>query len=292
MGYRYEKYEENNRYVELPREADGAPLTIIGAKAFLSCRNVESLILPDSLESVEDWAFAHMKGLKELWIPAKKIVFGRKVFLGCGGLERVILTCRKMPLQGQYEGIPYFLASVFRLALHDIKKELTDLSLAGDAEGQWQWLAFYDEALAVYLMRADDYDFLPAFIGWFDVEDVDDQKAGYIAEQIKKKIELVFQRLIYGEGITKQAEKLFGEYLAEKVPEQTLELLCEIRPGYGRSVKYFQIWQRLGGFKRYSPGFLLEQLEDADPEVRSFLLECQLEETAEGDFFGSLELKE
>lgn len=290
MGYRYDKYKENNICAELPCEIDGEPVTIIGAKAFLSYHMVETLILPDSLESVEDWAFAHMKGLKELWIPAKRIVFGRKVFLGCGGLGKVILTCRKASLQGQYEGMPYFLASVFRLSLHDIKKELADLSLAGMADGQWQWLAFYDEALAVYLMRADDFDFQPAFIGWFDVEDVDDQKAGYIAEQIKKKIEIVLQRLVYSEGITRQTEKLFGEYLVEKVSEQTLDLLRDSGSGYGRSVKYFQIWQHLGGFKRYSPGFLLEQLEDADPEVRSFLLECQLEETAEGAFFGSLEL--
>ncbi|MCI9320521.1 MAG: leucine-rich repeat protein [Lachnospiraceae bacterium] len=82
MGYRYEKYEENNRYVELPREADGVPLTIIGAKAFLSCRNVESLILPDSLESVEDWAFAHMKGLKEFGISS-----GAAGRCGSGGAE-------------------------------------------------------------------------------------------------------------------------------------------------------------------------------------------------------------
>ena len=62
MGYRYEKYDKNNMCVVLPREIGGEPLTIVGAKAFLSCRRVEKLELPDTLERVEDWAFAHMKG--------------------------------------------------------------------------------------------------------------------------------------------------------------------------------------------------------------------------------------
>ena len=290
MGYRYEKFEQNNMCVLLPREILGEPLTVVGAKAFLSCRQVEKLVLPDTLEQVEDWAFAHMKGLKEITFPAKEILFGRKVFLGCDELRKVTLAREGDTLQGQYEGMPYFLASVFRLALERIQKRLSDLRLAGDEEGQWQWLGLYDEALSVYLMQADDYDFEPAFIGWFDVEDVDDQRTGYIAEQKRKKIALVFQRMAYSERMSEQTEKLFGEYLLKNVPEQVLELMRDADSGYGRYVKYFQVWRRIGGFELYSPKFLLGELEDADPEVRSFLLECELEEAAGEDFFGGLEL--
>lgn len=290
MGYRYEKYDGKNICVVLPDEISGKPVTVIGAKAFLSCRQVERLTLPDTLEQVEDWAFAHMKGLKDIFLPAKEILFGKKVFLGCDGLQRVILTCAGEALQGQYEGTPFFLASVFRLGMDNIQKSLSDLELAGDTEGQWQWLAHYDETMEVYLTRADDYDFEPAFIGWFDVEDVDDQRAGYIKEQKKKKTELVFQRLIYSERISERTEKVLKEYLVRKAPEQVLELMRDTESGYGRQVKYFRIWRRIGGFELYSPKFLLEELRDADPEVKSFLLECELEEAPREDFFGNLEL--
>lgn len=286
MGYRYEKYDENNTCVELPREIEGEPLTVIGAKAFLSCRQVERLTLPDTLEQVEDWAFAHMKGLKEIVFPAKEIRFGKKVFLGCDRLRKALLTDGGGLLRGRYAGMPCFLASVFRLSLDNIQGKLSDLKLAGDPEGQWQWLARYDEALSVYLLRAEDYDFEPAFIGWFDVEDVDDQRAGYMAEQKKKKTMLAFERLMYGERMSAETEGLLRDYLVGKAPEQALKLLRD----YGGHVKYFQIWRQLGGFERYSPRFLLEELEDADPEVRSFLLECELEDAAGKDFFGGLEL--
>lgn len=290
MGYRYEKYDKNNTCVALPCEMAGEPLTIVGTKAFLSCRQVEKLELPDTLEQVEDWAFAHMKGLKEITLPAKEIQFGKKVFLGCDGLRRVMLTRGGEPLQGQYEGMPCFLASVFRLSLDNIQGKLSDLRLAGDAEGQWQWLACYDEAVSAYLRRPDDHDFEPAFIGWFDVEDVDDQKAGYMILRKREKIALVFQRLLYPERMTSQTEKLFGEYLVRKEPDQVLELMRDTGEGLGGCVKYFQIWRQLGGFERYSPKFLLEELENADPEVRSYLLECELENAAGEDFFGGLEL--
>lgn len=290
MGYRYEKYNKNDINVILSSEMEGQPLTVIGTKAFLSCRQVEKLILPETLEQVEDWAFAHMKGLQEISFPAKEILFGKKVFLGCDALQKVMLTFGGRPVQGQYEGIPYFLASVFRLSMDGIHGELSNLRPAGDAEGQWQWLAQYDEALGVYLMRSDDYDFEPAFIGWFDVEDVDDQRIGYMAEQKKKKIALALKRLLYPERISEETETKLGKYLVEKVPAQVLELMKDTDSEYAKDVKYFQIWQRIGGFEQYSSKFLLEQLEDGDPEVRSFLLKCELEEKRGEDFFGSLEL--
>lgn len=265
-------------------------MTIIGAKAFLSCRHVEKLALPDTLEQVEDWAFAYMKGLREIIFPAREILFGRKAFLGCDGLRRVTLVRGGSPLQGQYAGMPHFLASMFRLSLGSIRGRLSDLGLAGDAEGQWQWLSCYDEALALYLQQADDCDFEPAFIGWFDVEDVDDQRAGYMLRRKREKISLVFQRLLYPEKMSPQAEALFGEYLVKKEAEQVLELMRDTGEDIGGGVKYFQIWRRLGGFERYSPRFLLEELENAGPEVRSFLLECELESAAREDFFGELEL--
>lgn len=289
MGYRYEKCNENNTCIVLPCEMAGQPLTVIGAKAFLSCRQVEKLVLPDTLVQVEDWAFAHMKGLIEIVFPAKEILFGKKVFLGCDALRQVTLIREGKLLQELYEGIPFFLASAFRLALAKDHRNLYDLRLAGDAEGQWRWLAYYDEALLAYLMQADDNGFEPAFIGWFDVEDVDDQRVGYMSEQIRKKIELAFQRMVYAEKMSERTEKLLKEYLTKKAPEQVLELMRDTESDGGRQVRYLRVWRQIGGFELYSPKFLLEELENADPEVRSFLLECELEETVE-DFFGSLEL--
>ena len=105
--YRLEKYEGTDSSVILPEKVEGKPLTVIGTKAFLSCRQAERLILPAGIERIEDWAFAHMKNLRELVLPAKDLSFGRKVFLGCRKLEQISF----LQTEGLYRGISYFLAS-------------------------------------------------------------------------------------------------------------------------------------------------------------------------------------
>ena len=291
--YRYESYKGNDIFVALPEQLEGLPLTVIGAKAFLSCRTVERLELPDTLKQVEDWGFAHMKNLKELILPSKEIHFGKKVFLGCDSLRRILLR----GAVGQYEGIPFFLASQVRW-MEDVP---VGLNLAGDIRGQWQWLAVYDRALLDLLDDSDDTGFEPAFIGWFDVEDVDDQRQNYILERRKCKIRLALQRLRYPEGLSSDSKRRLGDYLlgvAEgqvggntSVPQDIPSLFLELcREEYVQEISCFRIWQQIGGFALYSPRFLLEQLPGADPEVRGFLMKCSLAEEQAEDFFEGMEL--
>lgn len=292
--YRYESHSGNDTRVMLPEQIDELPLTVIGAKAFLSCRTVERLELPDTLEQIEDWAFSHMKNLRELVFPPKKIQFGKKVFLGCDSLERISLR----GVKDQYEGIPFFLASMVKW----MSEMPVELVLTGDPQGQWEWLDTYDRALLDFLDKPDDVGFEPAFIGWFHVEDVDDQKQDYIVERRKCKIRLALQRLRYPEGASQNTQRQLGEFLlgagenqdgtrnceSSRMPSLFLELCRE--EGYGQDIRYFQIWQHIGGFALYSPQFLLEQLPEADPEVRGFLMNCSLSQERKDDFFEGMEL--
>lgn len=285
-GYRFEKYTGNDTRVILPDAIEGRPLTVIGAKAFLSCRNVERLVLPDSLEQVEDWAFAHMKGLEELVFPAKDIAFGKKVFLGCTGLKRIVFS----GAGNQYEGISYFLASVAAL-MEDVPLRL---GLASDREGQWKWLEEYDRMLERYLARPDTYGFEPAFIGWFNVEDVDDQQEAYIRKRRQQKAELVFQRLLYPDHMAESMRQKLADYLLGRqekdIPALILSLFESTDTDYGNHVCYLRIWQEIGGFEIYSPQFLLERMPYADPEVRAFLMESRLSRGNACGFFETLEL--
>ena len=297
--FRYEAYKENDISVKLPEQIEGHPLTVIGAKAFLSCRTVERLELPDTIDQVEEWGFAHMKNLRELVLPAKEICFGKKVFLGCDKLERIFLR----GALDQYEGIPFFLASKVRW----MEGMPVELALAGDKQGQWKWLALYDKALLEFLNGPDDTGFEPAFIGWFHVEDVDIQRQNYILERQKCKIRLVLGRLRYPEGLSQDTRRQFREYLlgegndqaggndrfgkksleTREIPELFLELCKE---EFAQNAVYFRIWQQIGGFALYSPQFLLEQLPEADPEVRGFLMKCSLDQERTKDFFEKMEL--
>lgn len=276
-----ERYEGEETKVILPEEVQGAPLTTIGVKAFLSCRCVECLELPESITCIEDWAFAHMKNLRELVLPAKELSFGKKVFLGCEKLEKISL-CKADTI---YQGIPYLLASLVRFTQEPPK----GLILAGSRQGQGQWLAEYDEALLQFLMREDTYGFEPAFIGWFNIEDVDDQQEDFVRERRRNKIALVLQRLLYGEGMSEETGEKLTDYLSS-VRETVAEMLTEKDSVYSTDVRYFQIWQSIGGFQVLSPRELLNRLQEGEPEIRAFLMACELDQSEAGDIFAALNL--
>ena len=279
--YRLEKYEGTDSSVILPEKVEGKPLTVIGTKAFLSCRQAERLILPAGIERIEDWAFAHMKNLRELVLPAKEITFGKKVFLGCVNLEQI----RFPRMEGLYRGIPSFLASRVRFT----QDSPMDLTLAGSVQEQWKWLAEYDAALLRFLDREDTDGFEPAFIGWFNIEDVDDQQEDFVRERRRCKISLVLQRLFFCKGLKQETEEKLTAYLMA-VWTTAAEMLTEEESVYSRDVNYFKIWRKIGGFKVLSPQELLERLPDGDPEIRAFLMECEMEETGADAFFANLDL--
>lgn len=307
----YEKYTGQEKEVCLPEMADGHPLSAIGAKAFLSCKSVERLVLPSTLEAVGDWAFAHMKNLREVVLPAKEITFGKKVFLGCENLQRILFCDVKFDSISEnriYKGLPYFLASAFCFFAEETLQSLQSaglihedllniypndilfhLEMAGDCSGQWKWLFIYDKALKAFLLRNDDDGFMPAFIGWFDVEDVEDQRQDFIRKRQGEKIRLVFQRLLYPEKLEEETQAFLYEYLRENA-SFTAELFLQSQE-LGRDIRYYKIWQASGGLTSAYAELLLSELPETEPEIRSHLLELQIEqEKDEDEFFRGLEL--
>ena len=103
----YEKYEGNNISVQIENVDERNPYTGIGAKAFLSCKNVYEIMLPDTICEIGAWAFAHMKELKRINVPAKKISFGKDVFLDCDNLTEIIVY----PDESGNQGLSCLLAS-------------------------------------------------------------------------------------------------------------------------------------------------------------------------------------
>lgn len=288
---RYTKYIGQETEVVLSTDAEGREWHTIGSKAFLSCKTVERLVLPPTISVVEDWAFAHMKNLKEIVMPAREIRFGRQVFLGCDGLQRVLLYSVKESadyvetdtLEDIFE-IDRLWASMFRFFPQE---RLEHPELVTTEEGRRKWLYLYDEALELWLQKPDDDGFVPAFIGWFDVEDVDDQKHGYILQKRKDKLKLCFQRLlctaVLQEGLETYLQRVIAGYT-----DLCMETFME-NPTYGRDIRYYKIWQQCGGLTNPIAEKLLSNLPWEEPEIRAYLLQL-LQQNCKDDFFAGLEL--
>ena len=66
-------------------------ITSIGESAFLGCRGMTELTLPNSVTSIGDYAFYGCSGLTELILPNSVTSIGDGAFLGCSGLTELTL---------------------------------------------------------------------------------------------------------------------------------------------------------------------------------------------------------
>ena len=82
--------------IELPSMIDGKPVTSIGKSAFDvdvvgACRNLTSIIIPDSVTSIGNYAFESCTSLTNVTIPNSVTSIGYDAFYNCTGLTDIII---------------------------------------------------------------------------------------------------------------------------------------------------------------------------------------------------------
>lgn len=295
----YRKYTGNDSRFVLPSHDADVPITAIGAKAFLSCKQIECLILPASITVIEDWAFAHMQHLKELEMPANPIHFGKQVFLDCHELQclRLFPDCSGNP------GLPSFFANVAARFPERLlaNRALSDCSLldpvwaASETEHD-SWMKSYDKLLLFYLLEDDLAGYEPVFYGWVNDEDSDiSQKPAHLHKHRSNKVYLTFQRLTYPMHLADADREILQAYLRDHMPwgqkasdhTAVWDLLPE---HYSQEVQYCRLLEEAGALPVEHVPELVEHLASAAPEVIAWLLRYQQQNQKEFDFFDTLAL--
>lgn len=287
----YERYTGTEPIVTLVN-SPADPITYIGPKAFLSCKHIQQLHLPDTVEHIGDWAFAHMQKLTDLTLPACPILFGKNVFLDCENLKRIHLSS---DTSGN-DGLALLLGAVVTI-LQDMS--LLRPELAGHSKTHAQWVADFDHALNIFVQSPDEQGYEPVFYGWFNDEDADStQLPKYLHKRRCRKLELVFLRLRYDMYLQTPLKAILQNYLIEHLPEDITHakapehtITWELLPQYCRDeVTYIKILADTGVLTSSNiPAFLLH-LQDACPEVIAFLLRVQNSLQEKNDFFDNFAL--
>lgn len=283
-----ESYDGNEMKVSVPAFANSFPVTKIGAKAFLSCKSITHLALPETIQEIGDWGFAHMKNLKSLTLPAHSILLGKHVFLDCISLTEIKIEpdCSMNP------GLPHFLASAVTLLN---EPSLCCPERAGSKSLHAGWMADYDAALLQFLSAPDTIGFEPVFLGWFSVEDLDSQTQKFAKQRQREKTSLIFQRLLYPAYLEDSTRRILYDYLASHMPEGALaqehtvpfSMLCN---EFRDDIRYLKIIADTGYITAQTLPFLQEGLQNAAPEMIGFLLRYQHEFVGCEDFFKGLEI--
>ena len=70
----------------IPEEINGAVVTAIGRKAFLSNKRIQEVYLPKGLCEIEEWAFACNQNLQSITIPDSVTEIANSAFNKCKNL--------------------------------------------------------------------------------------------------------------------------------------------------------------------------------------------------------------
>ena len=96
--------------VDVPDRLGGSPVEAVGRKAFLGCKGLREVTLPECVDEIGEWAFAFCDSLSELKLASNRAVFGQGAFKNDARLE-------KLWIEGRSEASARMLAVVKQPAL-------------------------------------------------------------------------------------------------------------------------------------------------------------------------------
>lgn len=174
----------------------------IAAKAYLSRKDIKEFTVPDSVDEIGDWAFAFMKNLEVLYVPAKPLTIGKEILKGCDHLQDIFCyEASNHVISGQEEPddklLGYESTPESRLFASAVKYLDIYTLFSPEEMGTKDWFFSLDEQLINWLEQDDLTGFTPQWFGGEEdyLEDATNNKAFYENRQRKKKAMFLFQRL-------------------------------------------------------------------------------------------------
>lgn len=261
--------------ISIPECIDGFPVTRIEKKAFLSNKSVRRVFLPESMESIGDWAFGYCSNLEEVVLRNRKAVFERAVFLECGNLKRITVP------------EPGFCPELLAAAVTGLDAGyLLDLPAVGDDE----WLEKWDARMLTILDTPDDTGYSKQVLcGEEDYGSTDFN--AYTGNSRKKKVRIILLRLLHAAGLKPEIQADLEEYLRNHTKHSATEEAWQvIRTECGNQREYYSLFAELGCVNPENLEDILIDIGEEHPEMKAFFLKYRSEAYAENDFFEDLEL--
>jgi hypothetical protein len=276
-GIEVKKYRGIGNTVVIPEIIDEKPVISIDKKAFLSCKTIQEIILPDTVVEIGDWAFAHAENLRSVTIPRRDLSRGKELFLGCKRLKGIELNNLPDNLSGN--GLERML-SLGVTVLHDYFL-FSPMEVGSD-----DWVKRWDEKL-IKLIDLDDLDGFEELwtCGEEDYEGKDYDIKSYPVEKRKMKLRIVYFRLQNPYKIAAATKDRLQEYLCAS--KEAWEIIVD---EHKNELEYYKTFTAAGAATPENFDRILSDLDDAPAEIKAFMLRYKEENFEKKDVFGAFEL--
>lgn len=282
----YEPYQDGvsiTRYrgiataVIIPKTIEGKAVVAIERKAFLSCKTVKEITIPETVAEIGDWAFAHAEQLRAITIPNHALTRGKELFLGCIRLKEIVVNAREDLCE---LGLGRMM-SIAVTALHDYFL-FDPVDFGSDT-----WIARWDSKLLdlIYLDDLDGFEELWT-CGEEDYEGKDYDIKSYPIEKRKMKLRIVYFRLLHPYKISPQTETELTVYL--RTAPEAWEI---IREEHANDLEYYKLFANAGCITEENFDALLTDLTDSGAEIKAYLLKYKDEHFEQRDAFSEFDLE-
>lgn len=274
-------YEGRDASLVIPESVDGYPVVWVGKKAFLSCKTLREIRLPECLAGIGDWAFAYCAGLAVVTLPYRRLEVGQGVFKECTALSQ-IRNCR----EGQENGDVAFLLAATVGTL--------DAFYLFDPEnaGTENWIAGFDARVAAQMALADNEGFSKMLLcGEEDCGSRDTDVGYYMEQKRRSKVRLAMLRLFHDYGLTEALREELTQYLLAHVKgcesEETWRVILE---EHGDEKRYYELLTELGGVSRENFQAMMEDMGERHAEMKAYLMRYHDGLRKKEDAFAQFEL--
>ena len=260
----------------LPAQIEGCAVAVVDRKAFLSRKSLCTIVMPDSVEEVGDWAFAHCDSLREVSFPGRQVRFGRAAFKDCSSLGRIAVR-----------GNAAFSAELLAAAVTMMDAYYL-LNLCGAGSGEWmeQW-----DIRLLSILRASDAEGYISQSVYGEEDYIGTDLEEFTNARRKVKVRLAFLRLLHSRGLDSSLRAELEQYLRNLTKGQAGEEAWQVvREEHGSHREYYSLFAELGCISQDNFPGILGDIGENSPEMKAFFLKYMGEQRTETDFFDGLEL--
>ncbi len=281
-------YEGNKIELVIPKAIDDLPVTAIEKKAFFNVSGLYRIYLPNTLESIGDWAFAHCRDLEEIYLSRKEYVLGKSLFMECAALKRICLTEKENGNAREDEvcrGFGSLLSSTCGVLDAPYLFQTTKVD---DAE----WLALWD-ARMLTILHGDDMEGYTRLLlcGEEDYGSRENNLEYFLEEKRKRKVRVAFLRLLYDKGLEEANRKELTGYLVSHTKGcESEETWLVLKEEHGEDMEYISLFADLECLTTDNFDDILLDLGAEHPQMKAFLMKYKEEHLEKSDFFGKLSL--
>ena len=241
----------------------------IDKKEYLNNKRLKKVIIPDSVKEIGDYAFAYCDRLRYAELHGD-IVLGREVFKGCEELKEIYVR-----------GTAKETAALLSAIKDDAPYLLTPNEVGSD-----EWIRKWDARMLDILHTADDDGYSNQIMcGEEDYMSTDLE--GYKVRSAKRKIRIIFLRLINDIGLKDDIRDEISRYIKEN-PYTKDVVINE----FGDEKEYYELFASLGLINEDNYEEILRDTGDQHTEMKAFFIRFMDEKRGleKKDFFDMLKL--